>query len=136
MANNENLIPFNDLTEKERREMASKAGKASVEARRKKKTMREVLELVLHDAKLSDAVKENLRQQGIKEADMTHMTVIARSLVAKAEAGDVAAYNTICSMLGEKPKDTLDVSVGSKLIVEMVDAGVSPVSSEDEIDKE
>lgn len=36
----ENLIPFNELTEDERRELARKAGEASGVARREKKTLR------------------------------------------------------------------------------------------------
>ena len=39
----ENLKPFNTLTEREQRELASKGGKASVEARRKKKGLKNFL---------------------------------------------------------------------------------------------
>lgn len=129
----ENLIPANRLSEEELRRMASNGGKKSVEARRRKKTMREALEFFLHDAQLPEAVKDNLKAQGIKEDDMTHMMVVARSLVAKAEGGDVAAYNAICAMLGEKPREMVDVSVGSRLVVEMVEAEMGPTSSEDEV---
>lgn len=44
MANEQNLIPFNELTESERRELAKKAGKKSGEVRRAKKTFRELME--------------------------------------------------------------------------------------------
>ena len=40
MANEKNLIPFNKLTESQQREIASKGGKASVEAKRKRKTLK------------------------------------------------------------------------------------------------
>ena len=42
--NQENLKPFNTLTEEKQREIASKGGKASVEARRKKKVFKEAIE--------------------------------------------------------------------------------------------
>lgn len=132
----ENLIPANRLSEDELRAMASNGGKKSAEVRRKKKTMREMLRMALYDWQLADAVKDNLRQQGISEDDMNHLAVGTRSLIAKMEAGDVEAYKTVCAMLGESPKNNIDLTVGSKLVVEMVDAGVEPVGSEDEIDKE
>ena len=132
----ENLIPANRLSEDELRAMASNGGKKSAEVRRKKKTMREMLRMALYDWQLADAVKDNLRQQGISEDDMNHLAVGTRSLIAKMEAGDVEAYKTVCAMLGESPKNNIDLTVGSKLTIEMVDAGVEPVGSEDEIDKE
>ena len=132
----ENLIPANRLSEDELRAMASNGGKKSAEVRRKKKTMREMLRMALYDWKLADAAKDNLRQQGISEDDMNHLAVGTSSLIAKMEAGDVEAYKTVCAMLGESPKNNIDLTVGSKLTIEMVDAGVEPVGSEDEIDKE
>ena len=44
MANEQNLIPFNQRTESEQREIRSKGGKASAAARREKRTMRELIE--------------------------------------------------------------------------------------------
>ena len=43
MANEKNLIPFNERTKSQQREIASKGGKASVEAKRKRKTLKEEL---------------------------------------------------------------------------------------------
>lgn len=47
MANEQNLIPFDQLSEKEHRELASRGGHASVEARRKKKEIAEIARMVL-----------------------------------------------------------------------------------------
>ena len=134
----ENLRPIKkgELSKEEAKERGSKGGKASVVARRKKKTMREMLRMALYEWKLADAVKDNLRQQGISEDDMNHLAVGTRSLIAKMEAGDVEAYKTVCAMLGESPKNNIDLSVSSKMVIEMVDAGVEPVGSEDEIETE
>ena len=56
MANKlDNLIPFNEMTENEQRTLASKGGKASAEARRKKATMLSVLENLL------DEIPENAK---------------------------------------------------------------------------
>ena len=109
----ENLGNFADLTAEERRELASKAGKASVEKRRQKKSMRETLELLMFDVELDEQTKQRLKAQGVKNPeDMNHQMVITRSLIAKAEAGDVQAYNAICAMIGEKPAEKVDLSGG------------------------
>lgn len=135
-ANKENLVRNSDLTPQERREKASKAGKASVEARRKKKTMKEVLEYMLHDSELKPALKQMLADEGIDENEMNHQMVITRSLIAKAEQGDVQAYNTICAMIGEKPADKLDLSgsLDSKIEIGFVETGIDPASDESEVD--
>lgn len=49
MANEDNLIPNSERTPSERRENARKAGKASGEARRKKRDMKKLLETLLDD---------------------------------------------------------------------------------------
>jgi hypothetical protein len=46
---NENLIPFDQRTEEEQREIAKKGGQASVVARRKKRDMKKLLETLLDD---------------------------------------------------------------------------------------
>ena len=102
----ENLGDFRDLTAEEQRKIASAGGKASVEKRRQRKTMREALEMLMYDVELDEPTKERLRAQGIdSDEHMNHQMVITRSLIAKAEAGDVQAYNAICSMIGEKPAE-------------------------------
>lgn len=134
----ENLGDFRDLTAEEQRKIASAGGKASVEKRRQRKTMREALEMLMYDVELDEPTKERLRAQGIdSDEHMNHQMVITRSLIAKAEAGDVQAYNAICSMIGEKPAEKVDVSgdLFSKIrVVEDVSGneGIVP-TSEDEI---
>lgn len=106
----ENLINPNDRTSEELREMTRKGGIKSGEARRRKKTMREALELLMFDVELDEQTKERLKAQGIKNDEhMNHQMVITRSLIAKAEAGDVQAYNAICAMIGEKPAEKMEV---------------------------
>ena len=134
----ENLLKAEDLTSEQLRERASKAGKASVEARRRKKTMREALEFLMYKAELSEALKERMKDEGIKDEDMNHQMAITRSLIAKAEAGDVQAYNAICAMIGEKPAEKVEMSGSTVQTVNIRHIGekgdeVFP-SSEDEVD--
>ena len=110
---NGNLIPNSELTREQRREKASRMGKASVEAKRRKKTMREALEMLMYHTELNETAKQMLAAEGIKDVEsMNHQMVITRSLIAKAEAGDVQAYNAICAMIGEKPADKVEMSGG------------------------
>ena len=112
----ENLGAANELTEEELRRMASNGGKKSVEVRRRKKTMREALEMLLYKTELPEQMKERLRQEGIiADDDMNHQMMITRSLIAKAEAGDVQAYNAICGMIGEKPAEKVEMSGGQQM---------------------
>ena len=98
------------LSSDEARMNGSKGGIASGEARRRKKTMREALEMLLFHTKLNEQTKQMLKAEGVENADdFNHQMVITRSLIAKAESGDVQAYNAICSMIGEKPADKIDL---------------------------
>lgn len=108
---NGNLVPNSDLTREERKAKASKAGKASVEAKKRKKTMREALEMLMYHTELNEQAKQMLKAEGINDVEsMNHQMVITRSLIAKAEAGDVQAYNAICAMIGEKPAEKVEMS--------------------------
>ena len=107
----ENLIDAAHRTEEELREMTRKGGIKSGEARRRKKTMREALEMMLFKTKLNEQTKQMLKAEGVEDVDdMNHQMVITRSLIAKAESGDVQAYNAICSMIGEKPAEKMEVN--------------------------
>ena len=135
----ENLLKAEDLTSEQLRERASKAGKASVEAKRRKKTMRQALEMFMYEVELDEPTKERLRSQGINaEEHFNHQMVITRSLIAKAEAGDVQAYNAICAMIGEKPAEKVEMSGGlsGEIKIKYVggDGEDSFPSSESEVD--
>lgn len=137
MAGKDNLNVIR--SESEAREKGKKGGIASGEARRRKKTMREALEMLLYDTKLSEQTKQMLQAEGIKNADdFNHQMVITRSLIAKAESGDVQAYHAICAMIGEKPSENFNLGgVPTSLhIVCKGDPDYQFPSSESELDLE
>ena len=109
MANEKNLKKNSERTPSELREMTRKGGIKSGEARRNKKTMREALEMLMFDVELDEAAKDKLRGAGISEKDFNNQMLITLGLMKKAREGDVQAYNTICSMIGEKPADKIDL---------------------------
>ena len=137
----ENLIDPKDRTSEQLREMTRKGGIKSGEARRRKKTMREALEMLMYKTELNEQTKQMLKAEGISEEDFNHQMVITRSLIAKAESGDVQAYNAICGMIGEKPADKVEMSGGQQMEIKIEYISKSPgdeifPSSEDQVDAE
>ena len=119
--------------------MTRKGGIASGEARRRKKTMREALEMLMYNCKLNEQTKQMLRAEGVSEDEMNHQMVITRSLIAKAESGDVQAYNAICAMIGEKPAEKMELggSMQSELRIKHITCNPNDAnfpSSESEVD--
>ena len=110
MANEKNLKKNSERTPSELREMTRKGGIKSGEARRNKKTMREALEMLMFDVEVDEAAKDKLRGAGIDEKDFNNQMLITLGLMKKAREGDVQAYNAICSMIGEKPADKIDLN--------------------------
>lgn len=135
----ENLINPKDRTSEELRAMTRKGGIASGEARRRKKTMREALEMLMYKCELNEQTKQMLRAEGVSEDEMNHQMVITRSLIAKAESGDVQAYNAICAMIGEKPAEKMELggSMQSELRIKHITCNPNDAnfpSSESEVD--
>lgn len=128
MANEQNLIPNEARTPEERRENARKAGVASGKARRQKRTMREVAEMVatmeLKDPKMLAALHAAGFQDPITNEDAAFF-----GLLRKAQTGDPSALKLLAEMRGQystrvevepvQPKPLID------LTAEQSDAGVS-----------
>ena len=119
MANNkENLIPFNELTEEEQRELAIKGGKASAEARRRKRTMKKTFEMLatlpfeIKD-KNGNSIKAQLKAMGINEEDIDYEMAMNYSIFLTAIKGgknQVSAATFIRDTLGEKPKEQIELN--------------------------
>ena len=90
--NEQNLKPFGERTEKEQREIQQKGGKASAEARRKKRDLRLALEMLLE--------KEYTDAQGKK---LTGTEAITAKLFQQAMKGNIRAFETIRSTVGQDP---------------------------------
>ena len=101
MANEQNLIPFGQRSEKEEREMRSKGGKKSGETRRRKANFRKTLNALLTSQVEIENIKEFLEANGV---DSTYESAVNLAMIQKAMNGDVPAYNAIRDTLGEKRK--------------------------------
>ena len=100
----DNLIPqAHKITVEE----ASKGGKKSAEARRRKRDMRESIE-TLFAMQTSDKYIKAFRKQGFDVPDnLTNEQALTISMVAKSIAGDTRAANLVMDILGEKHNDKL-----------------------------
>ncbi len=94
------------------REIGRKGGLTKAENERKRKTMREALEILMFDVEVDENAKDKLRGAGIDEKDFNNQMLITMGLMKKAKEGDVQAYNAICAMVGEKPADKMDLGGG------------------------
>ena len=128
----ENLVP---LSTEKAREIGKKGGEASVQSRRRKRKLRELVEL-FGEMDVSDKARSQMEKMGIPEELMTRKMQPVVALYNKANKGDVAAFNAIRDIIGEKPVDetkltgTLDTNVQ----IGYVETGVKPVNSENDID--
>lgn len=105
MANDENLIPMNELTKEQQREIARKGGIASGKARAKKKMLKTLLEEALSKG---------------TETDNNYIN-ITLALIQQANNGNVKAYEVIRDTLGQKPKEQIEISHDTNEIENKID---------------
>lgn len=105
---NDNLIPFTELTEEEQRKIAVKGGIASGKARRKKKLIKEQLELLLSLPLKDENAKRKLEQLGIDTDNIDNQMAMIIAIWNKALKGDTQAFNSIRDSVGEKPKEVIE----------------------------
>lgn len=85
MANEQNLIPFNKQTKDEQRENARKGGKKSGEVRRKRKAMKEQMEMLLSlplslETSNGEKVAEFFKKLGIDEKEIDNQMAMIVAL--------------------------------------------------------
>ena len=98
-----NLIPLNQRTKDEQREIATKGGLASGEARRKKRDMRESMKMIL-DSGLTKQQIEQLRQLGLQADDWSLGDLVNVMAVQKALKGNVLAMQFVRDTAGYNPE--------------------------------
>ena len=99
MANERNLVPNSARTPSERRENASKAGIASGKARRRKKSLKQKMQLLLSLPPAENDQTE-LSAMGVDPDDMDNEMVLVKALFIAAAAGDTRAFDRIQDVLG------------------------------------
>lgn len=121
MANEQNLLRAEDMTSEQLRERARKGGLASAEARKKRKTMKEQIELLLSLPLKDEKAKKQLEAMGIdtENVDNQMAMVIAQWKTAlKGGMAGVNAFNTLRDTVGEAPIDKKEINGTIPVIIE------------------
>lgn len=105
MPNEKNLIPFDERTEEEQREIRASGGRASGESRRRKKSLREAAELYLSLPVADKRAWNKLARDGVDPEDVDNQMAIIAGLTIKAVKGDAKAAKLLFDLLGEQPKE-------------------------------
>lgn len=99
MANEQNLVPFGERSEREARELGQKGGIASGKARRRKKSMKQKMQLLL-SLPAADNDQAELSAMGVDPEDMDNEMVLVKALFLAAAEGDTKAFDRIQDVLG------------------------------------
>ena len=125
MANTENLEPMmgknRNLSTEEARRIGSKGGKASGEARRRERTLKETLEKLLSLPIRDEQTKDFIRALGFNDEELDNKTAINVAMYQEALKGNVKAYELIRDTMGEKPTDKLSIEEAPQIVLKRPD---------------
>lgn len=99
--NHDNLIPFDQRSEDEQREIRRKGGIASGVARRRKRALKEAADLYLSLPVSDKRTWNRLARRGIDPADIDNQMLVIAGLTDAAACGDAKAAAVLFKALGE-----------------------------------
>ena len=101
MPNEKNLIPIDQRTEEEQRDIRSAGGKASGVSRRRKRSLKEAADLYLSLPVSDRRVWNKIARKGVDPEDIDNQMAMIIGLTMAATAGDAKAAKVIVDLLGE-----------------------------------
>ena len=99
MPNEQNLIPMDQRSQKEARELGREGGRASGVSRRRKKGLREAAELYLSLPVADKRAWNKLTRDGVDPEDVDNQMAIIAGLSIKAAKGDAKAAKVLFDLL-------------------------------------
>lgn len=99
--NHDNLIPFDQRSEDEQREIRRKGGIASGVARRRKRALKEAADLYLSLPVSDKRTWNRLARRGIDPEDIDNQMLLIAGLTDAAACGDAKAAAVLFKALGE-----------------------------------
>ena len=126
MPNEKNLIPMEQRSPEEAREMGRKGGRASGEARRRKKSLREAAELYLSLPVADKRAWNKLARDGVDPEDVDNQMAIIAGLSIKAAKGDAKAAKVLFDLLpsdGTAPLEQVEDDPITKSLKEEAENG-------------
>jgi len=102
VSNEKNLIPFNERTESEQREIAQKGGIASGAARRRKRSMRQAADYYLSLPETDRRRVNAMLRDQIDPEDVDNQMSVVMGIAELAKRGNPQAAAVLLKMLGEE----------------------------------
>lgn len=99
--NEQNLIPNSQRTPEELREITRKGGIASGKARRHKKTLAQIGDMIGSLGVKSEKARAAMKQAGIEDEDMINDVAMMYRLNLKAQSGDTRAVELLSKLRGQ-----------------------------------
>lgn len=90
---------------------STKGGQASATARKRKKSMKELAELMLKTKVQDEGMKEFLKVYGVKTSDMNYKAMIIAQQINLAIQGELKSAEFVRDTIGEKPVEKQEVVV-------------------------
>ena len=127
MANEQNLVPINERTKSEQREITRKGGIASGIARRQKKTLAQIGDMIGNLDIKSEKNRAILKDAGINDEDMINDVGMLFRLNLKAQQGDPKAIELLAKLRGQLKTEeplaniniqSVNISFGNKKVIE------------------
>lgn len=118
MANEQNLIPFtSDQNREEAKKNGQKGGIASGEARRKKKTLKEIGDMIGALKITQPEIRAVLKNAGIEDEDMIRDVGMMFTITTKAQKGDPRCAELIAKIRGQlKEQQSIEVAEVKPLV--------------------
>ena len=101
MANEKNLIPMDQRSKSEARELGQKGGIASGISRRRKRSLKEAADLYLSLPVSDRKMWNKISRRGVDPEDIDNQMAMIIGLTMAATAGDAKAAKVIVDLLGE-----------------------------------
>ncbi len=108
MSGSDNLIPLNQRTKSEQREIQGKGGRASGKSRRERASIRDALNAILSAPIKDKELKHELKNMGAPE--MNANSLFALRLYQRALQGDMQAVRLVLQAIGEADPAALELA--------------------------
>lgn len=130
MANKNNLIPFDsNQSREEAKKNGAKGGKKSVEVRRKRKAMKEQMELLLSLPFKAQNGNDLMKGLGIEEEDIDNQMALMVVIYQKAMSGNMEFIEKIESIVKDK-----NISSDTEDRIQIINDLSDDIEEDDEIE--
>lgn len=104
MPNEKNLIPMDQRSKEEARELGRKGGQASGASRRRKRSLKEAADLFLSLPVTDRKTFNRMTKAGIDPSDVDYQMAMLVGLTLAATEGDARAGRLIKDIIGDDPR--------------------------------